>query len=88
MDRAYLASMRISESAAALIDVKYNTSPDTEVAARVDEAKRLAARLVTLLEPAQAKRAPMSGRLASAAITDIEKAAMLVVKALTRSDAP
>lgn len=69
----------VSESAAALIDINFN------VAGRADitEIKTLAARLVTLMEPYQAKR-DASGRLASIAITDIEKAAMVMVKAVTR----
>jgi hypothetical protein len=69
----------VSPTAAALIDINFN------VAGRADitEIKTLAARLVTLMEPYQAKR-DASGRLASIAITDIEKAAMVMVKAVTR----
>lgn len=74
-----ICESHISQSAAALIDINFN------VAGRADitEIKTLAARLVTLMEPYQTNRGA-AGRLASIAITDIEKAAMVMVKAVTR----
>ncbi len=69
----------VSETARSLIDVNFNASGSPVV----HEIKMLAARLVTLMEPIQARR-DAGGRLASIAITDIEKAAMVAVKAATR----
>lgn len=69
----------VSPTAAALIDINFNAAGRADIT----EIKTLAARLVTLMEPYQAKR-DASGRLASIAITDIEKAAMVMVKAVTR----
>lgn len=69
----------VSQSAAALIDINFNVTGRADVT----EIKTLAARLVTLMEPYQTNRG-VAGRLASIAITDIEKAAMVMVKAVTR----
>lgn len=69
----------VSATAAELIDINFNVNNRADIA----EIKTLAARLVTLMEPYQAARGA-AGRLASIAITDIEKAAMVAVKAVTR----
>ena len=74
----HITDGHVTPTAAALCNLSFNPSGDT----KVTEAKVLAARLVSILEPIR-EGGGEAGRRAVVAITEIEGAAMWAVKAIT-----